>query len=129
MLNQNRSVTSNPSLDEIETGIQLDGSHSHPDDFSVAVLDYAKALGYEISDEDLVHVLIRKVGMQDDLGESYVQNYGHYLSIASDEAVDWLNEKVAGNGFSFFIDDQSLFLHHESETADDDLQHAGRHGL
>jgi hypothetical protein len=111
MPNKNRSPQTPHLADNIETGCLIDGSHQHVDDFSVAVLRYAEFLGYQIDDADLVHVLIREMPhLRDKLGADYNEEYGHWLSIVSDEAVDWLNRHVATEPFSFYIDESSLFL-------------------
>lgn len=111
MRNKARNTRSPEYLDEIPEGCVIDGSHQHPDDFSVAVIRYAEKLGYEIDDADLVHVLIREVpGVRDQLGLEYNENFGHYLSIASDEAVDWLNEHITQDGYAYLIEESDLFL-------------------
>lgn len=118
---RNRSATTQTPahLDRIEVGIILDGTHSHPDDFSVAVLRYAETLGWEIQPQDLVHVLIRELGMQDTLGQVYFENFGEFLGIASDEAVTWLNDNVTDEEHHFEIIESDLFLV-KTENDDDD---------
>jgi hypothetical protein len=119
MRNQMASTQTPAHLDYLEEGCVIDGSHQHPDDFSVAVIRYAERLGYKIGDEDLVHILIRELGMQPKMGPDYDQDFGHYLSIASDEAVDWLNDKVCDDKHGYVIEESDLFLKHVDEIESD----------
>lgn len=118
MWNKARTTQSNPSLDQIEVGCLIDGSHQHIDDFSVAVIRYAEALGYTVQDIDLVHVLIRTQGLQPMMSETYLQNFGHYLSIAADEAVDWMNEHIVTGDHLFHVRESDLFLSPADEIED-----------
>lgn len=118
MRNHMASTQSNPSFDYIEVGCIIDGSHSHPDDFSVAIIRYAEKLGWKIGDQDLVHVLIRELGLK--MSDEYFADYGHYLAIASDEAVGWLNDHVTDETHHFEVIESDLFLEKTYNPDEDD---------
>ena len=110
MRNQAATTQSPAHLDDIPTGCLIDGSHMHPDDFSVAIIDYAKQFGHDMTDRDLVHYLLRTQEMQDHLTPEMQGESSATLREVSEEAINWLNDNVADEPFVFYIDESSLFL-------------------
>ncbi len=123
MRNKNATTQSPAHLDEIQVGCIIDGSHQHPEDFSVAIVRYGETLGYEIDDKDLVHVLIRETGMIDRLPYGVAGEVAEHLSELSDEVVNWLNEHVCDDAHAFHVEESDLFLSPvtdlEAESEDD----------
>lgn len=96
------------------TGCVIDGSHWHPRDFIVAVIDLAVDSGFEMDMEtyraDLEWLSTYDKG---DFGDE-----DKYIDILDaldwtyDDALDYLNDKAPDNCY-YMVEDQSLFLEEE----------------
>jgi hypothetical protein len=115
MRNKNRSTRSPAHLDEIQEGCIIDGSHAHPDDFSVQIILYAQELGHEPSTETRAWMMVRLGGLDEHLTPEGCGLMSESLSEASDEAVTWLNQTVATEPHLFYVHESDLFLGREDD--------------
>ena len=90
----------------MKPGCYIDGSQMSNLDFTVAVIDFAVSLGFEIDHH----------AYRDDLENLPVADDDERLDILDaldwtvQEAMDYLNDEVAPEGSHFWIYESSLFL-------------------
>lgn len=90
----------------MQAGCYIDGSHMSSLDFTVAVIDFAVSLGFEIDQQ----------AYRDDLENLPVADDDERLDIfdaldwTMQEAMDYLNDEIAPEGSHFWIHESSLFL-------------------
>lgn len=90
----------------MQAGCYIDGSHMSNLDFTIAVIDFAVSLGFEIDHQ----------AYRDDLENLPVADDDERLDILDaldwtmQEAMDYLNDEVAPEGSHFWIYESSLFL-------------------
>lgn len=90
----------------MQAGCYIDGSHMSNLDFTIAVIDFAVSLGFEIDHQ----------AYRDDLENLPVADDDERLDILDaldwtmQEAMDYLNDEVAPEDSHFWIHESSLFL-------------------
>lgn len=90
----------------MQAGCYIDGSHMSNLDFTIAVIDFAVSLGFEIDHQ----------AYRDDLENLPVADDDERLDILDaldwtmQEAMDYLNDEVAPEGSHFWIHESSLYL-------------------
>ena len=98
------------------TGCIIDGSHAHPDDFSMQVIQYAQLFGYDPEQDVTVAILLRSTGLGEEICSDEGQaRMSEALMEGSDDAVNWLNENVVTGAFAFYVEESDLFLSPASE--------------
>jgi hypothetical protein len=116
MPNKARNTQSPAHLDEIAVGCAIDGSHAHPDDFSMQVIQYAEMFGFKPDASLVVAMGLRSTGMGEDIcTPEGLGRISESLMEGSDEAVTWLNEHVSSEPFVFYVHESDLFLGHEDD--------------
>lgn len=88
----------------MEIGIIIDQSHGDAMTLDKRIIDMALEWGYEL-DEHFPY----------DQGDLSDGDYADMLREYADESVDYMNNKIAGDGKYFIVDDNSLYLTDETE--------------
>ena len=110
----------------MQAGCCIDGSHMSNLDFTIAVIDFAVSLGFEIDHQayrdDLEYIQdnsmyagneLVAIGHDVDSASSTsdnIQDIYEALDWTMQEAMDYLNDEVAPEGSHFWIHESSLFL-------------------
>ena len=90
----------------MQAGCYIDGSHMSNLDFTIAVIDFAISLGFEI-DEQVYRDDLENLPVADDDERLDILDA---LDWTMQEAMDYLNDEVAPEGSHFWIYESSLFL-------------------
>ena len=102
-------------------GCWIDGSHQHPDDFSIAVIRKALEYGAIWDVREHAHIF-DTAAVYRARGEDFEHptiEVSEALHELSDQAVEWMNEHlVYHHQIAFLIEESSLFL---QVIEDDDL--------
>ncbi len=96
----------------METGIYIDGSHMSSTDFSIAVIRFAVANGFEIDIDQLekdIEAIEERSLDEDDLWDILDSIEWTYV-----DAIDYLND-TAPEGTFWEVSDNSLYLTSEEE--------------
>lgn len=100
-----------------QIGIVLDFSHGSAADLDLAVVWYAKKMGWDggqtdisqlVSDWDYYTHGETPIDYRDE--EDFHISYQEALTFACEDAVEWLNDNIAGDDHHYYvIDDNSLY--------------------
>jgi hypothetical protein len=101
----------------METGCIIDNSHFSAIDCNLDIINYARRQGWDGGSFDIDELNIQSINLS--LGtvppdfdgdlEDFEYDYHDAIYYAADQAVEWLNENVATDGYYYEIDDNSLY--------------------
>jgi hypothetical protein len=101
----------------METGCVIDMNHFSAMDFNQEIVYYARQLGWDGGqtdlshlDSDFIHIINGTVPEDFDgtFGE-FEYEYSEMIFFTADNALAWLNDKIAHDDHYFTIDDNSLY--------------------
>lgn len=99
----------NTTTDSHITGCIIDASHFSALYLDVKVVDYAVSKGFPLFDEEWEthgHAVDAIAGAMEGILAFAIRDQVRYIA---DEAVDWLNDRVA-EGYAYHVEDNSLYL-------------------
>jgi hypothetical protein len=100
----------------LEAGCYVDGSAIKTLDFDLAVIDLGVSLGFEGSNEsDLRVIEAARNGAEIQISGMDVDVEGYIREVA-DEVVEWLDMNRVADGWTWHVEEQSLFY---GEISDD----------
>lgn len=101
----------------METGCLIDTSHFSANDCNLEIIHYARRKGWDggnydldTIDSDFIHIVRGTVPTEYEYdSEAFDFDYHQTLCYAADDAVEWLTENVADDGYYYTIEDNSLY--------------------